>query len=305
MPVHLTDTLSLSFFYTAVVTYRRSLHCSLNTPRSFKTSLLSVHSLVQHQSVPIPYTKLPSIPHQPTSRSATRFSTIIITTASALATSILPRPQAADCFRRPSILQAFDLPAIKTPPAIVEDKQLPSIGHDISRPSSSSTVASYTQQRHGSHHSIQLPALSTLASVASNSPAAHNNSNDSNSNTRRDTPERKMPSPPRYVVVVLPRLGPGTGERCEPRLRSCPLQPAVASLISALATLAPQLFASGSTDMSSSKPSNGLSMTYATSAPATSGGQPGSPVRFAYFSCRDGALAGSCRGLQFLLLSNR
>jgi hypothetical protein len=29
-----------------------------------------------------------------------------------------------------------------------------------------------------------------------------------------------------------------------------------------------------------SKPSNGLSMTYATAAPATSGGQPGAPVRF-------------------------
>jgi hypothetical protein len=33
------------------------------------------------------------------------------------------------------------------------------------------------------------------------------------------------------------------------------------------------------TDMETSKPSNGLSMTYATSAPATAGGQPGSPVR--------------------------
>lgn len=130
------------------------------------------------------------------------FLVLIITTASALATTILPRPQAADCFRRPSILQAFDLPAIKTPPAIVEDKQLPSIGHDISRPSSSSTVASYTQQRHGSHASIQLPALSTLASVASNrpnSPAANYTNNESNSNTTRETPERKMPSPPRYV----------------------------------------------------------------------------------------------------------
>jgi hypothetical protein len=133
------------------------------------------------------------------SRSALRFSILIPITASALATSILPRPQATDCFRRPSILQVFDLPAIKTPPAIIEDKQLPSIGHDISRPSSSSTVASYTQQRHGSHASIQLPALSTLASVASNSPTAHN-SNDSNVNMRRDTPEQKMPSPPRYVL---------------------------------------------------------------------------------------------------------
>jgi hypothetical protein len=31
--------------------------------------------------------------------------------------------------------------------------------------------------------------------------------------------------------------------------------------------------------METSKPSNGLSMTYATSAPATAGGQAGSPVR--------------------------
>jgi hypothetical protein len=35
--------------------------------------------------------------------------------------------------------------------------------------------------------------------------------------------------------------------------------------------------------MADSRPSNGISMTYATSAPATSGGQPGSPVRFALF----------------------
>jgi hypothetical protein len=61
-------------------------------------------------------------------------------------------------------------------------------------------VASYTQQRHGSHASIQLPALSTLASVASNSPAAHKTNNDSNVNLRRDSPEQRMPSPPRYVA---------------------------------------------------------------------------------------------------------
>lgn len=170
----------------------------------------------------VPYT--PS--HIPTSRSATRFSTIIIITASALVSSILPRPQAADCFRRPSILQVFDLPALKTPPATYEDKQLPAIGHDRSRPSSSSTVASYTQQRHGSHHSIQLPALSTLASVASNSPAAHS-SNDSNSNMRRDSPEIKMPSPPMYVVA-----NPfGEGEWWRARaVHSRSLPPAVASL---------------------------------------------------------------------------
>lgn len=44
---------------------------------------------------------------------------------------------------------------------------------------------------------------------------------------------------------------------------------------------APQLFLQP-TDMASSKPSNGLSMTYATSAPATAGGQAGSPVRPAF-----------------------
>jgi hypothetical protein len=39
-------------------------------------------------------------------------------------------------------------------------------------------------------------------------------------------------------------------------------------------------FSSGVLTQLPSKPSNGLSMTYATSAPATSGGTPGSPVRF-------------------------
>jgi len=41
---------------------------------------------------------------------------------------------------------------------------------------------------------------------------------------------------------------------------------------------APQLFQSPA-NMESSKPSHGLSMTYATSAPATAGGQALSPVR--------------------------
>ncbi|KAF3041951.1 hypothetical protein E8E12_008679 [Didymella heteroderae] len=135
---------------------------------------------------------------------------------------------------RPSILQAFDLPSIRTtsPPAF-DRKTLPSIspelvgrelvGRDISRPSSSSsTVASFTHQplqRQGSNASLQLPALSTLASLASTSPA---HDHDSNDHTRRDSPSMKMPSPP-------------------------------------------------------SKPSNGLSMTYATAAPATAGGQGNSP----------------------------
>lgn len=124
------------------------------------------------------------------------------TTASALATAILPRPQASDSFRRPSILQVFDLPAFKTPSTPFEDK-LPSIGHDISRPSSSSTVASFTQQRNTSNGSVQLPALSTLASVASTSPTTQNIRNESNdNNARRPTPEKKMPSPPRYVKFL-------------------------------------------------------------------------------------------------------
>jgi len=119
-------------------------------------------------------------------------------TASALATSILPRPQVDDSFRRPSILQVFDLPAFKTSTTANFDDKLPSIGHDRSRPSSSSTVASYTQQRHGSNASIQLPSLATLASAASNCPAANMNSNDNNDNMRRDTPEKRMPSPPSH-----------------------------------------------------------------------------------------------------------
>ncbi|UPX10296.1 GATA zinc finger protein 3 [Ascochyta rabiei] len=121
------------------------------------------------------------------------------------------------------MLQAFDLPAIRTtsPPAF-DHKTLPSIspeiiGRDISRPSSSSTVASFTQQRPGSHASMQLPALSTLASLASTS-AKDNESN----GVMGEAQSMKMPSPP-------------------------------------------------------SKTSHGLSMTYATAAPATAGGQGNSP----------------------------
>jgi hypothetical protein len=187
----------------------------------------------------IPHTN-PLQTHIITSRGATRFSILISTTASALATAILPRPQALDCFRRPSILQVFDLPALKTPPATIEDKQLPSIGHDRSRPSSSSTVASYTQQRHGSHSSIQLPALSTLASVASNSPAAHQTSNDNNVNMRRDSPEQKMPSPSRYVGHLI-RAWATEATRESRLLRGWHLRPAVASL-SQPWRRAPQLF---------------------------------------------------------------
>lgn len=143
-------------------------------------------------------------------RSAPRVSPSQSITASALATSLLPRPQALESFRRPSILQALDLPAFKTSSTLEDKPPLPAIGLDISRPSSTSTVASYTQQRHGSHASIQLPALSTLASVASTSPPANKESNEgkeSKENNGNGTPSggtpRKMPSPPppRYVVL--------------------------------------------------------------------------------------------------------
>ena len=172
----------------------------------------------------------------------------------------------------------FDLPAFKTPsPAKLEDK-LPSISHDISRPSSSSTVASHTQQRNGSNASIQLPSLATLASAASNGPTA-NNSNENNDHMSKETPEKKMPSPQRYVAN--PR---GYGWRQSRALRRRYLRPAVpfkaALSQKAWRSAAPQLFLRP-TNMASSKPSNGLSMTYATSAPATAGGQAGSPVRSA------------------------
>lgn len=194
-------TLSSPLFATAVFTYCRSLHIThLIPPHSFRFTYFLLFTLV-YSSKRV-HSKYKGSFHYTTNDPEKRYAflTLISTTASALATSILPRPQANESFRRPSILQAFDLPAFKTPPTTFPEDKLPAIGHDISRPSSSSTVASYTQQRHGSNASIQLPALSTLASVASNSPAANNHSNDSNDNTRKETPEKKMPSPPRYVA---------------------------------------------------------------------------------------------------------
>ena len=92
----------------------------------------------------------------------------------------------------------------------MEDKQLPS----LKRPGS-------TQQRQGSCCSIQLPALSTLASVAVGSAGDGNgsgnkgdgggnggaNGDGSNGNgnmtARIDTPVNRMPSPPRYVLLKL------------------------------------------------------------------------------------------------------
>jgi GATA-binding protein len=81
-------------------------------------------------------------------------------------------------------------------------------------------VASFTQQQQGINASIQLPALSTLASIAPNTSTAHTE-NVKDNVPRRDTPPPKMSSP--------------------------------------------------------NKTSNGLSMTYATAAPATAGGQANSP----------------------------
>ena len=136
-------------------------------------------------------------------------------TSSALATSILPRPQVLESFRRPSILQALDLPAFKMSTILEDRPPLPAIGHDLSRPSSAaSTVASYTQQRHGSHASIQLPALSTLASVASSSPPASKDNKESKESngtaSGMSPPTMPLPSPPasRYVVQVV---GVGVG----------------------------------------------------------------------------------------------
>lgn len=112
-------------------------------------------------------------------------------TASALATSLLPRPSALDSFRPPSVLQVLDLPSFTTAQSIDERPSLPSIGHDISRPSSTSTQSSsvhpYSLQRHGSNSSLQLPGLSALASIASSSPAASNSPNNSH---HSNTPNR-------------------------------------------------------------------------------------------------------------------
>ena len=120
------------------------------------------------------------------------------TTASALAT-ILPPPTAIESFRRPSILQVLDLPALKTASTLDDKTALRSIGYDISRPSSASTVASFAhhhhqhqhqQQRPSSDHGpLQLPALTALASVASKRPAAGKDTMEDstrNSNNRED-----------------------------------------------------------------------------------------------------------------------
>lgn len=69
--------------------------------------------------------------------------------------------------RPPSIHQDRDLSPYRATPS-ADDRvpsPLPSIGHELSRPSSASTYQHY--QQHHNNHNVALPALSTLASVAS------------------------------------------------------------------------------------------------------------------------------------------
>ncbi len=69
--------------------------------------------------------------------------------------------------RTPSTHQDRDLSPYRTTPSADGrvPSPLPSIGHEISRPSSASTYQHL--QQHHNNHNIALPALSTLASVAS------------------------------------------------------------------------------------------------------------------------------------------
>jgi hypothetical protein len=69
--------------------------------------------------------------------------------------------------------QVLDQPAFKVP-STLEDKMLPSMGQEVSRPPLESTVASYTPHTQRSHDSSQLPGRSVQTLVASYSQ--HNNS---------------------------------------------------------------------------------------------------------------------------------
>ena len=84
-----------------------------------------------------------------------------------LATAFIQRPMAID-IQAPA---PRSLPSLQSTPSSEERPSLPSLGFDISRPSSTSTQGSshHSQFRHGSNPipTIQLPALSTLASLAS------------------------------------------------------------------------------------------------------------------------------------------
>ena len=74
------------------------------------------------------------------------------------------------------------------------------------------------------------------------------------------------------------------GEVWESRLlRAWPLCPPVASLSRGLAQYTSTFRLATPLTRMDSKPSNGLSMTYATAAPATAGGQPGAPVRLLFW----------------------
>jgi hypothetical protein len=78
------------------------------------------------------------------------------------------------CIQRPMAIDIQapaprTLPSIQSTPLSEDRPSLPSLGFDISRPSSTSTQASshYSQIRNGGNPTVQLPALSTLASIAS------------------------------------------------------------------------------------------------------------------------------------------
>lgn len=99
---------------------------------------------------------------------------------SKLAAAFIHRPMAID-IQAPA---PRTLPSLQSTPSSEERPSLPSLGFDISRPSSTSTQASshYSQFRHGSNPTptIQLPGLSTLASlasIASTTPLSENNFN--------------------------------------------------------------------------------------------------------------------------------
>lgn len=113
------------------------------------------------------------------------------------------------------------------PSSLLDDRSLPSLGLDISRPSSAaSTVGSGIGnglQRQSSFGSVQLPALSTLANVAERRGEKRSREGSEDGSDGRGSAKKASPTP---------------------------------SL--------PQQF-------------HGHTMTYATAAPATSGGQPNAP----------------------------
>ncbi len=99
-------------------------------------------------------------------------------TAITALTTLLERASAASLTNPyPSAAQVKGLPSFITAYSVVDDQRpsLPPLGHDLSRPSSTSTQASYTthsQSRHGSNSTLQLPGLKALASLASSSASS-------------------------------------------------------------------------------------------------------------------------------------